>query len=332
MINFLFKECSYLSVLFKYYFYSLCFVKDLKKIKRPQRNFSFPLFCTLKNEGHRIPFFLDYYRSLGVDQFFFIDNESSDGFLNIIKNEHDVCVYSSSGSYKDSNFGMHWINFLLWKYARGKWSIICDPDEFIVFPYMDKRSLKNLTSYLDSIKQESFFTPLVDMYSDKDISETVYTPGQNPLDVCPYFDDVPYKVQKDFRYKNLFLQGGVRRRFFSSSNPSSAPALNKVCLVKWRWYFAYIESMHMAIPKRVNICYKENHTTGAMLHFKFISALQDKVEQELVNKQHYNDSAEYKVYGNVIKEKQILYAEGISKKYEGWESLYESGFISKGEW
>ncbi len=290
------------------------------------------LFCTLKNEAHRIPYFLNYYRALGIEHFVFVDNESTDGFYELVKNESDVTVYQAKGSYKKSNFGMHWINLLLWKHGINRWCLTCDPDEFLTYPYMDTRDLKDLTEYLDSTRTESLFTPMVDMYSDKPVALSHYHAGQNPLDVCPYFDAAAYSKKKDHNYHNQYVQGGVRQRVFSNNEPADAPALNKVCLIKWRWYSAYVESMHMALPRRLNNCCYESKTSGAVLHFKFISQLKDKVEVELTNKQHYNDSAEYKQYGNVIQEEASLYKEGVSRKFEDWKTLYQCGFINKGEW
>ena len=37
------------------------------------------LFCTLRNEDQRLPYFLKYYRDLGIDHFLMVDNNSDDG-------------------------------------------------------------------------------------------------------------------------------------------------------------------------------------------------------------------------------------------------------------
>jgi len=37
------------------------------------------LFCTQRNEKVRLPYFLNYYRDMGVGHFFFVDNDSTDG-------------------------------------------------------------------------------------------------------------------------------------------------------------------------------------------------------------------------------------------------------------
>ena len=35
------------------------------------------VFCTQRNERIRLPYFLKYYREMGVGQFFFVDNDSN---------------------------------------------------------------------------------------------------------------------------------------------------------------------------------------------------------------------------------------------------------------
>ena len=308
---------------------SLTLVQD--KLQTIKKN-DIVLFSTMKNESHRLPFFLDFYRAMGVNHFIFVDNDSNDGFSEVIENCADVTAYHTKESYKDSNFGMHWINYLLNKHGVDKWCFTCDPDEFFVYPYDDSRNLRDLTEYLDSIRQRSFFTIMVDMYSNKPISETNYTNNQDPLEICPYFDGVGYSKQYSSNYKNLYVQGGVRQRVFACSKPESAPALNKVPLIKWKFGYAYVSSMHMAIPRHLNRCVDTHKVSGALLHYKFIAQLQEKVSCELEAKQHYNDSAEYKQYGAVIEKEEELYDSQVSMQFKDWKPLPRLGLINRGEW
>lgn len=290
------------------------------------------LFSVMKNEAHRLPYFIDYYRKLGVNHFILIDNASSDHFNEVVAGQEDVTTFYTDASYKASNFGMHWLNYLLRKYGSGHWCLTCDPDEFIVYPEMEGRDLHDLTAYLSSTREESFFTCMIDMYGDKPVEQCHYEEGTDPIETCGYFDKAGYVKTYLHGLRNFWIQGGVRRRVFARQHPQNAPALNKVPLIKWKQYFAYVESMHMAIPRRLNESVSPNKATGALLHFKFISQLRDKVDVELKAKQHFNDSAEYKQYDRVIKESQGLFDPTISEKYEDWRTLAKLGLINKGEW
>ncbi len=89
------------------------------------------LFSTQRNEGVRLPYFLRYYREMGVGHFFFVDNDSTDGSADYLAEQPDVSVWTTRASYKRSRFGMDWLNWLLLKHAHGHWALTVDPDEFI---------------------------------------------------------------------------------------------------------------------------------------------------------------------------------------------------------
>ncbi|WP_110710254.1 glycosyltransferase family 2 protein [Salinicola sp. CR57] len=335
MIKFLKHQKRWLSELLPIMFDAYRFGKAMRKKTDNAARISSNdvlLFVTMKNEVHRLEYFFKYYRELGVKHFFVVDNGSDDGTAEFLAKQEDVTSFYTEDSYKDSNFGMHWLNYLLFKYGRGHWCLTCDPDEFLVYPYMDTRSLQDLTSHLDSLDQDSFFTVMLDMYSSKPVSESHYAAGSDPLLTCPFYDSVGYSKQYNHSYRNLFVQGGVRRRVFAKDHPEAAPALNKVPLVKWAWNYVYVSSMHMMLPRRLNRCVDEKKTTGALLHFKFIGQLNDKVKHELLAKQHYNNSAEYKQYGAVIDKKELLYEEGVSVKYTGWKDIVRRGLANLGGW
>lgn len=335
MFNFIKKKWSWCSELYPYAKRAYIFGRRLETIQSNVSSINkkdILLFSTMKNEGHRLEYFLDYYRKLGVNHFFIVDNGSTDNTSAFLLSQPDVSFYYTEDSYKDSNFGMHWLNYLLFKYGCGHWCFTCDPDEFFVYPHMETRDLRDLTQYMESIEQDSFFTLMLDMYSDKAVADTFYEQGSDPLTICQYFDGHGYSKEYNHNYRNLFVQGGVRRRVFSKEKPGHAPALNKVPLVKWKWNYAYISSMHMMLPRRLNRCIDDRMVTGALLHFKFISQLDEKVKQEMVAKQHYNDSAEYKQYGAVIDKKDILYNQNVSVAFKDWRDLAKRGLINLGGW
>ncbi|MFN4100521.1 MAG: glycosyltransferase family 2 protein, partial [Pararhodobacter sp.] len=91
------------------------------------------LFATLRNEQPRLPYFLKYYRDLGVEHFLFVDNGSDDGSAEYLAEQPDASVWRTSASYKASRFGMDWMNALLRRHGHGHWSLVVDVDEFFVY-------------------------------------------------------------------------------------------------------------------------------------------------------------------------------------------------------
>jgi hypothetical protein len=131
-------------------------------------------FSVLRNEAPRLPYFLAYYRQLGVTHFFFIDNGSTDNFLSLVGDQADCSIWHTTASYKASNFGVYWLNYLLGRYGSGHWCLTLDPDEFLSYPYCDSRSLGELTAYLAQEGKDSLFGIMLDMYSQEPIDKAIY--------------------------------------------------------------------------------------------------------------------------------------------------------------
>ncbi len=292
------------------------------------------LMSVVRNEKIRLPFFLDYYRKLGVNHFLFVDNYSDDGSLEFLRTQPDVSVWQTKTSYKKAGFGLDWSNYLLRKYAHGHWVLTVDPDEFFIYPFCDTRPISALTDWLDSCAVRSFGTMLIDMYPEGPVDDEPYHEGQDPFEIARWFDAGNYMISKNPEYKNLWIQGGPRARVFFQDNPSKAPALNKIPLVKWDRRYVYISSTHSLLPRGLNQVYDEwggEKTSGALLHAKLINTLGDKAREEMQRRQHYRGSGEYKAYAKQLEEQPIFRCDW-SQQYINWRQLEILGLMSKGNW
>ncbi len=272
------------------------------------------LFCTQRNEAIRLPYFLKYYREMGVGHFFFVDNDSDDG--------------------KRARFGVDWLNWLQMKYAHGHWALTVDPDEFLVYPFCDTRPLRALTDWLDASSIKSFSAMLLDMYPKGRLDEEPYHAGQNPIDIAAWFDSGNYTISRNRRFGNLWIQGGPRARVFFPDAPAKAPALNKVPLVKWDRRYAYVSSTHMLLPRGLNQVYDEwggEKASGVLLHAKFLDTFGAKAAEELQRSEHYAASVEYKAYAAQLKDDPQLWCKW-SERYINWRQLEILGLMSKGNW
>ncbi len=292
------------------------------------------VFSTLRNERVRLPYFLRYYRNMGVAHFLIVDNGSDDGSAQYLRAQEDVSLWTTTHSYKRARFGVDWLNWLQRKYAHGHWCLVVDPDEFLVYPFCDTRPLRALTDWLDASSIRSFGAMLLDMYPKGPLDAQPYREGQNPFEIASWFDSGNYMIEKNYKFGNLWIQGGPRTRVFFPDNPERSPALNKIPLVKWDKHFTFVSSTHMLLPRGLNLVYDEwggEKASGCLLHAKFLDTFGAKAEEELKRGQHYANSHEYKAYEARIKQDPDLWCKW-SEKYINWRQLEILGLMSKGNW
>lgn len=292
------------------------------------------LFSTMRNERVRLPYFLDYYRKLGVDHFLIVDNASTDGTREYLADQPDVSLWTTSAGYKQSRFGMDWLMHLLRRHGAGNWCLTVDVDEFLVYPFCETRPLRALTDWLDSAGARAFSAMILDMYPKGAMHEQPYREGQNPFEIAQYFDSGNYTITRNPTFRNLWIQGGPRARVFFSDLPKKAPAMNKIPLVKWDPSYTYISSTHMMLPRGLNLVYEDSggeKPSGCLLHAKFLDTFALKAEEELQRGQHYAESHEYRAYREGIARERDLWC-NWSEKYINWRQLEILGLMSKGNW
>lgn len=295
------------------------------------------LCATVRNERLRLPYFLDYYRRMGIGHFLIVDNGSTDGSAEYLRDQPDVSVWSTGASYQKARFGADWMNWLLWRYGHGHWTLTVDADEFLVYPYCDTRPLRALTDWLDGYGVDSFPAMMLDMYPKGPVGAAPYAEGQDPFTIADHFDSGNYTISKNPRFGNLWIQGGARARTFFAETPEDAPALNKIPLVRWRRGFTFVNSTHMLLPRRLNRTYDTaggEMISGCLLHAKFLSTFGPKVEEEVKRLEHFAGSREYAAYAAYAADdpnRVDLWCKW-SEKYINWRQLEILGLMSKGSW
>ncbi|MEM6623608.1 MAG: glycosyltransferase family 2 protein [Pseudomonadota bacterium] len=291
------------------------------------------LFSTVRNEAHRLPWFLKHYRDLGVVHFLIVDNGSEDGTADLLHGMPDVSLWQTRGSYRASRFGVDWLNWLLSRYGVGRWILVADPDELLIYPHHDTRKLPALCRWLEDQGRDSFGTLLLDMYGSGSVEATRATPDADPTRAACWFDANNYYVSRDPRYRNLWVQGGPRMRIFFADSPRWAPALNKIPLVHWQAGFVYKAGAHDLLPRRLNRTYAQDGgsiTSGVLLHPKFIDLLVGKVDEEMRRRQHYAGSMEYASYAAEGPELSLWTSQ--STPFRDWRQLCDLGLMARGGW
>lgn len=289
---------------------------------------------TLRNEMTRLPWFLEYYRRIGIGHFLIVDNGSDDGSVAFLTGQPDVSLWQTQNSYRNARFGLDWMTWLQMRYAHRKWCLMVDADELLVFAHHENRTLRDLATWLERLGRTAFGAHMLDLYPKGQVGTQTYTPGTDPLETLQWFDASEYRASRQQTLGNLWVQGGVRERAFFTEDPRKSPTLNKIPFVKWDRKFAYVNSCHSALPKRLNFEYDGPGGTapsGVLLHTKFLPEIVSKSAIEKRRGQHFHSPSEFGLYYDHLAASPDLWTPQ-SVKYRNWRQLEQLGLMSSGGW
>lgn len=282
------------------------------------------LFAIMRNESLRLPHFIVYYKNLGVERFFLIDNNSTDDSVTLALAEENVHVFETKDNYQNHWF---WMEHLLDTYGKEHWCVVVDIDELFSYPSAEHLSLRELRVFLESRNETAIRTFLLDMYSDQSVVAASYSRGENPLEMLNYFDKDYRKISFSFpdrstgkSYTFEIFTGGMRDRVFGRSNPPSI--LSKVPFFKNTEGTYLSQGMHAINGATLS------EVQGVVFHTKFLSDFITEVEEECEREQHYGNAFYYKIFHKKLKETPDIqfYHEG-SVKFENLQQLVELGLM-----
>lgn len=277
------------------------------------------LISAIKNEIYRLPWFFTYYRRLGIKSFVIVDNGSSDGSIEFLRDQPDVLIYHAPpDKFGERTFGIDWINVLSKKHGMGKWVLSPDADELLCWPGYQRQGIKGLLKEARRLGLSKVFTPMIDAYSDMPVIDMPYSPGENFGKSCPWVDS-PNKLQFKWGKKDrLFIYGGPRLRHALST--VTPPLLSKQRLMFMEPGGGELAGSHFDTK------YAPSMLVAPLLHYKFLPNIPDKGNEAIVSGQHFRESIEYKVYKETSLESLCL-KEPDSILVENGLSL--SGYVKK---
>jgi len=265
------------------------------------------LFIAGINGAHFIPFLLKHYFDIGINRVFYIDNNSSDNSIEILKKYDNVHIWLQKNKFHPvrNKSSMLWREKLLHKYGVGNWCLLADTDELFIYPNYETRSIREFLNEVEKKGSDCVEARLIDMYSNKKIKDTFVK--NSLLETCPYFDKNEY---------------GCRDRVLGYK-----PYYKKKPLMQYRKNMKLYGGFH-------NIHGNKNQfdIKCGILHFKFISNLTDFIKK-------HGDSMNNYIYKNKLYSELDdvnFYNKDISVRYRGSIDLeffkrydYKGNFLEK---
>mgnify|MGYP003778311829 CR=1 FL=1 len=189
--------------------------------KPPSPSGEVMLITPVRDELKLLPAFLRHYRKMGVRDFIFIDNSSTDGTTDYLRAQPDCFVFHTDESFRDNNYAMDWINRVIVEHGICGWLIYVDVDEHLVYPDMERTDIADYCARLADGGFDCVNAVMVDMYPEGSFLDLTFGPDDDLADVMGWFDadyifrNWPRRAWDRAAPFNLQILGGPRCRLLS---------------------------------------------------------------------------------------------------------------------
>ena len=283
------------------------------------------VLCLVKNGEQYIEEFIRHYLKLGAKHIIFLDNGSSDRTIEIASGCDKVTVLKTDFPFAKGN-NMRMRDYLINRFAKHRWSLCVDIDEFFDFPFSDKLGLEGLVKYLTGNGYTALTAQMLDMF------------GVN----------IVRRRKKKFNlrdYKYYSLEGLIKKDyFFENGNTCNSPikihyggiwnklfGVSGLCLTKHP-LILNDERTKRGRFGHLLLSGKPADFSAVLFHYKFTDNFFAKTQEAVKEGQYFKNSAEYKQYFDKIKDRRaIRLKDRNSKKFESISELLENNFLAPSE-
>jgi len=245
----------------------------------------------LRNEAAILPAWLAHYRRMGVGAFLIADNGSDDGTLALLADQPDVALFSVGTDYARSMFGVAWQQALLSNFRMGRWTLVADADEFLVWSDNPDASLPALLSRPELAGADAVRVLMLDLYPAGPLSAVTLASG-DPIAETGHCDRAPFLRTSAGRgpFSDAeTLTSALRHRLIPGSRPELFVA-QKYALLRYRPWMRLSAGLHFVAETR------PADRDLLFAHIKYTAAFHARAQAEVARRQHFNDAEEYRKY------------------------------------
>ena len=201
--------------------------------------------AAMRNEMFMLPHFLAHYRKLGVTSFLIADNASDDGSREYLAAQPDVALFSVDTDYKLSHYGVAWQQTLLSHFRMGKWSLVADADELLIWQSPQRQSLPELLATPEFAGAEAARIFMLDMYPKGPLEDATFESG-DPFAEAGFTDAVPFLTNTPARGPYCDAPtwtSGLRHRLIPGSRGTLFVA-QKLALLRYHPFMRLSDGLH----------------------------------------------------------------------------------------
>ncbi|MGY8662681.1 glycosyltransferase family 2 protein [Bradyrhizobium sp. UFLA05-109] len=279
------------------------------------------VISVMRNGGPWLESFLFHHRALGIRNFVILDNGSTDQSVDFLSQQPDVTLLRTYAPYHAYENTMK--RYLAERYCRGRWCLCVDVDEQFDFPRSRKIALLDFVRYLNGRGFNAVVTQMLDMFSDRPLSDAKIEPGQDLCSQYPFYDlsdieKIPYSFGVVSNPAIMSHSGGIRKAIFGTSN-----GLSKVSLFRMDGKLRPFVTWHHALNARLA------DISGVLLHFPFVASFYTKVAEAVESGRYgYLTTDEYVSYLNGLKRRpQLALKRASARRLQAVDELLENGFL-----
>src|SRR5919106_1380136 len=162
--------------------------------------------CLVRDGRPYVKSFVEHYRSLGAKHLFFLDNNSTDGTVEALKNYDNTTVLRSKLPFKE--YDVLFKQYLIGRFGRkDRWCLCVDIDELFDYPYSDVVGLDSFLGYLSSNSYTAVAAQMLDMFPEEPLS------GREGN-----LEDEPLKERNRFYDISNISRRSIKRRHYRHNN------------------------------------------------------------------------------------------------------------------
>ena len=277
--------------------------------------------CVVRNGESYIHSFVEHHLRLGVQHIVFLDNGSTDGTVDAIREHEHVTLLQTDRPYRTYENLMK--RYLAERFSRGRWNLCVDVDERFDYPGSERVSLSDLIGYLRTHGYTAVVAQMLDLFPDGSLADLDRFGGDRMTSTHIYYDtsnirtsDYIWGIPSNDAIRMYW--DGIRHSLFRTrlgltKAPLAFVGSDAELFVDWH---------HVGNARLADF-------SAVLLHYPFDSTFRAKV-QDAVEYGRYGAAYEkdYRAYWRAFRtDPGSSLRQPTSRRWRGVDALIDEGFL-----